>query len=222
MLKSGKRLLVEGENDRLFFEACCQIAKLQGIQVGPPIEIGATNNGKYNAISLLPGLIEQMEQQVVTHLALVLDADAPQTDGLGFVKTWEKVTSLLGEQGYIIPSRPNKPNAGACFKHKDGLPPIGLWIMPDNCSNGFLENFIKKSLAGTERNLLERAITAVEGVPEKRFKPHHTAKAEVATYMAWQKSPGQGMHGAVGGKLINFEKGLAQQYIAWLRTVFTR
>lgn len=41
MRKSGKRLLVEGENDRLFFDACCQFSKLQGIQVGPPIRLGS-------------------------------------------------------------------------------------------------------------------------------------------------------------------------------------
>jgi hypothetical protein len=220
MTRSSKRLLVEGENDRLFFEACCQIARLQSIQVGPPLDIGGAGNGKNNAISLLPKLIEQMEQQTVTHLGLVLDADAPQTDGLGFVKTWDKITGVLAAQGYIIPSRPNKPNAGLCFEHKDGLPPIGLWIMPDNCSNGFLENFIKTALAGTEKKLLERAVNTVDALPEKRFKPHHNEKAEIATYMAWQKSPGQGMHGAVGAKLLNFEKGLAKQYIDWLRSVF--
>lgn len=41
-------------------------------------------------------------------------------------------------------------------------------------------------------------------------------------YMAWQAVPGQGMHGAVGARLLNFDKGLGKQYIDWLRKVFLR
>jgi hypothetical protein len=223
MMKSSKRLLVEGENDQLFFEACCSYARLQDIQIDPPLQMGASKNGKNNAIALLPDLISQMEHQSVTHLALVVDADQPETDGLGFVKTWDKITQILAECGYIIPSCPSKPGEGICFAHNDGFPPIGLWIMPDNRSNGFLEDFIKKSLVGPEKNLFERAERTVKDLPEpKKFKAHHTSKAEVASYMAWQAVPGQGMHGAVGAKLLNFEKGLGKQYIDWLRKVFVR
>jgi hypothetical protein len=223
MTKSSKHLLVEGDCDRLFFEACCRHAKLQDIEVGPPITLGAASNGKGNAIALLPKLIDQMKLETVTHLALVVDADATQTNGLGFVKTWDKITEELAKKGYHIPQRPSKPNGGICFEHKDGYPPVGLWIMPDNCSNGFLEDFIKKSLAGVEKSLFQHATTTVCKLPEpKRFKSHHTNKAEVASYMAWQESPGQGLHGAVGGNLIEFKKGLAKQYIDWLRKVFTR
>jgi hypothetical protein len=41
-----------------------------------------------------------MEQEVVTHLGLVLDADDPQTDGLGFAKTWGKTTAVLAKEGH--------------------------------------------------------------------------------------------------------------------------
>ena len=223
MITSPKRLLVEGESDRLFFEACCRHAKLENIQIGPPLMMGAKASGKNNAVSLLPTLINQMKQETVTHLALVVDADAKETNGLGFIKTWDKITEELRKNDYDIPQRPIKPNGGICFEHKDGYPPVGLWIMPDNCSNGFVEDFIKMSLAGAETSLFERAKKTVSDLPEpKRFQPHHTNKAEVASYMAWQKSPGQGLHGAVGGNLIDFEKGVAKQYIDWLHKVFKR
>ncbi len=144
MIKSSKRLLVEGENDQLFFEACCRQARLQDIQIGPPLAMGVAINGedekkgKGNAIALLPKLIAQMEHQSVTHLGLVVDADQPETDGLGFVKTWDKITQILAGNGYIIPPRPSKPGEEICFEHKDGFPPIDLWIMPDNCGNDWL------------------------------------------------------------------------------------
>lgn len=222
MTKSPKRLLVEGENDRLFFEACCKIARLADIQVGPPQAMEGRANGKNNAISLLPKLLDQMETQTVTHLGLVVDADSPKTNGLGFVGTWDKVTAILQGQGYSIPTRPIKPGSGTLFQHSDGLPPVGLWIMPDNCSNGFLEDFIQKSLAGSEKDLFQRATSAVAALPEPRkFTPHHQSKAEVATWLTWQEIPGQGMHGVVGANLLNFEKGLAKQYLDWLKVVFS-
>ncbi len=220
MTSSSKHLLVEGENDRLFFALCCErVAKLSKIQVGPPSSYGA-RDGKNNAISLLPALLAQMQDGAITHLALVLDADAPKTDGLGFAKTWEVVTRLLNSAGYTIPDRPNKANAGLIFEHQDGLPAVGLWIMPNNCDNGFLEDFIKKALLGTEKPLLEHAVSTVAELAKPKFKAHHLSKAEVATYMAWQTTPGQGMHGTVGGQLLNFKTGLGKQFIDWLQKVY--
>lgn len=218
---SKKHLLVEGDNDRLFFELCCERnARLSNIQVGPPSSYGSTD-GKNNAIDLLPTLLAQMNDGAVTHLALVLDADAPKTDGLGFAKTWDVVTGHLYTAGYKQQTRPIKATAGLIFEHSDGLPDVGLWIMPNNFDNGFLEDFIKKSLLGTEKSLFHLAARAVDELPmPKKFKAHHLSKAEVATYMAWQANPGQGMHGTIGGKLLDFNKGLGKQFIDWLNKVY--
>lgn len=221
MTRSTKHLIVEGENDRLFFALCCErIAKLNNIQVGPPSSYG-TKDGKNNAIGLLPSLLAQMNDGAVTHLALVLDADAPKTDGLGFVKTWEFVTEILRNAGYTMQERPIKANAGLIFVHDDGLPDVGLWIMPNNFDNGFLEDFIKKSLQGAEKSLFDLAAKAVDKLPEPRkFKAHHLSKAQIATYMAWQEAPGQGMHGAIGANLLQFDKGVSKDFIVWLKQVF--
>ena len=221
-----KKLLVEGEQDRLFTEACCELVGLKGkIQIGPPSWLAnggsRAGNGKNNAIKLLPDLIGQTNDGSVTHLGLVIDADFLATHGLGFEKTWDTVTALLEENGYQIPPKPSAASAGFRLPHKDGLADFGLWIMPDNFSDGMLEDFIKGSVMQSEQGLLDHACQTVAALPTTKFKPNHQSKAEVASWMAWQESPGQGLNGAVGGRLLDFKSGLAQQYVAWLKEVFS-
>jgi hypothetical protein len=50
----NKYLLVEGLADRDFFSACCRQVGLGKVQVKPPIDLGAKQGGKGNAISVLP------------------------------------------------------------------------------------------------------------------------------------------------------------------------
>lgn len=221
-----KKLLVEGEHDRLFAEACCErIGLKHEIQIGPPSQltgnIARTGNGKGNAIKLLPDLIEQLNDGSVTRLGLVLDADFLETDGLGFGKTWRQVTDLLIQYGYQIPPPPQTTGCGFCFPHVDGLADFGLWIMPNNFADGMLEDFVKASVTEAEQPLLQHACATVAALPDPKFKPNRKSKAEVASWMAWQASPGQGINGAVGAGLLNFDHGMARQYIEWLSKVFT-
>ncbi|MBI3230180.1 MAG: hypothetical protein HYZ45_08420 [Burkholderiales bacterium] len=224
---SKKLLLVEGENDRLFYQICCdRFAKLRDIEVGPPSRYmhwkdGEKPDGKNNAIDLFLTEVSRLAQDVGrSHLALVVDADSPATDGLGFRKTWEKITPTLEKAGYTIPPYPNKSNSGTIFQHNDGLPAIGLWVMPDNFNKGFLEDFVKKTLKAEEKSLFSHAATTVSALQNPKFKQHHLSKAEVATYMAWQETPGQGLHGALGAKLLQFDKGVGNNFIVWLQQCF--
>lgn len=226
MRKYPKMLLVEGENDKSFFTACCRKIGLENtIWVGPPNSFGDFSAGKDNAIKLLSVLIElatrDESNERIESIGLVVDADSPAAGGLGFAKTWERISDILRGHMYVIPDGIDKSGKGFCFQHPDGLPRIGLWIMPDNLSQGILEDFVKKSVIGTEKSLLQHAEQAVAGLNSPKFKPHHLSKAELATWLAWQAMPGQGMQGAVGGQLLDFKKGLAKQYIDWLKKVFS-
>lgn len=226
MKKYPKMLLVEGENDKSFFTACCRKIGLEDkIWVGPPNSLSDLAAGKGNAIKLLSVLIELASRddsaERIESIGLVVDADTPAGGGLGFAKTWQQISEILGRHNYVMPDSREGAGKGFCFEHADGLPRIGLWVMPDNLSQGILEDFVKKSVVGTEKSLLQHAEQVVAGLKAPKFKPHHLSKAELATWLAWQAVPGQGMHGAVGGQLLDFKKGLAKQYIDWLMRVFS-
>ena len=219
MAKQTKKLLVEGEADTSFFEACLREAGIVDVWVGPPKDFGGKEYGKGNALNILPELIQGLADESSKRLALIVDADFPETD-LGFLKTWSKITKILRDYGYSVQDNPPKSTAGIVFRHTDGLPDFGLWIMPDNTRDGLLEDFIKDSAANAEQPLLGHAIKTVKDLPTKKFKEIHNSKAEIATWMAWQAMPGQGLQGAVGGKLLDFEKGQAKQFIDWLKKIY--
>jgi len=221
MAKQEMKLLVEGEADRDFFKACLREAGIvEQVWVGPPIDFSDKKYGKGNALHILPKLIEGLADGSSKRLAIIVDADYPETD-FGFLKTWKKIALILRNSGYNLPDNPPKTPAGFIFTHTDGLPDFGLWIMPNNTKDGMLEDFIKASIVCTEKPLLAHAQTTVNSLPNRKFKDIHLSKAEIATWMAWQTIPGQSIAGAVGGKLLDFQTGQAKQFLDWLKKVYT-
>ncbi|MEI7866495.1 MAG: DUF3226 domain-containing protein [Candidatus Methylumidiphilus sp.] len=221
MAHQEKKLLVEGETDRSFFQACLREAGIiDEVGVCPPTDYKALGSGKGNALHILPMLITNLADGTLSRLALIVDADFTETYS-GFSETWRKITGILRESGYCIPENPPTSTNGFIFTHTDGLPDFGLWIMPNNTKDGMLEDFIKASIVCTEKPLLAHALTTVNSLPNRKFKDIHLSKAEIATWMAWQTIPGQSIAGAVGGKLLDFQTGQAKQFLDWLKKVYT-
>ena len=111
---------------------------------------------------------------------------------------------------------------GLVFENSDGLADLGLWIMPNNRDEGMLEDFIKTCVSTTEQPLFNHAVQVVQAVPNKKFKDHHYSKAEVATWLAWQKPPGHGLYWSVKDKLLDTNHALFQEMQQWLKNIFTQ
>lgn len=222
MAVSSKKLLVEGEADKDFFRACCQHLKLS-VDVEPPTQFEAGGKGKDNALSILPGLIDNMADGLITRLGLVIDADFKATEK-GFDEALIRVKNILESKDYDIKTPGRQPSSGFVFKHHDGLPDFGLWIMPDNRNDGLIEDFIKQSIATSDKELFKRAAKTVADLPKPtKFRTIHTSKAEVATWMAWQEMPGQKLAATVGKEgrhLIDLNTGLPKLFLDWLRRVY--
>ena len=92
--------------------------------------------------------------------------------------------------------------------------------MPDNSSDGLLEDLIKGAIIEDEHVLFNTAEHCVQSLKTPKFKVIHRSKAEVATWMAWQKTPGQPLVGAVGGNLLDFQSGTGKFFIDWLKRVY--
>lgn len=214
-----KQLLVEGEADELFFKLCLQRAQLANqVAVGPPRTYGAKKDGKGNAISLLPKMIKQLDDGSLERVAIVVDADKESSGGLGYQQTFQKVKEAVHEYGFTNPYR--VAECGFLFKHNNGLPELGLWIMPDNHSDGLLEDFVIKLAQHKDQDLLEEARAAVAKIKTQKFKPHHRSKAEAATWLAWQEIPCLGLHGALSNNLIDWSRPPAKPFEEWLKAVF--
>ena len=53
-----------------------------------------------------------------------------------------------------------------------------------------------------------------------KFKEIHRSKAEVATWLAWQKKPGHGPYSALEDSCIDSNSAQFTQLASWLRQVF--
>ena len=205
---SEKMLLVEGIADQSFFESIFHDIgyKNKEISVGPPREYGAAGNGKGNAIKIFEDLLDGIRDARIKRLGLVTDADFSKTSGLGFLATYQRIAAPLIAHNYIVPSTPEKVgSSGFVFKHQYDLPDIGVWIMPSNQSDGYIEDFCLQSAVKSESQLLTKARQAVSQLSSPKFPTHFNSKAEAATWLAWQAVPGQGLTGLIGNSLLDKE-----------------
>jgi hypothetical protein len=218
MAMADRKLLVEGEADRSFFEEVCKTLGLHtNVTVAPPKDIGGSHNTKEGVFNLLPDLLNQLDDAQITRLAVVVDADSAVNGG-GYKRTIDRVTEIVASYGFTLAS---SPVGGVLFQHDDGLADFGLWVMPNNCNDGMLEDWIKSCVHPDENNLFAHAETVVDTLPQPKFKPIHISKAEVATWLAWQKQPGHGLYRAVEDQLIDTESALFKELCVWLTHIYS-
>lgn len=211
-------LLVEGYADRDFFEQVCKLLGLNPtLQVATSKDFQGIRNTKEDIFKLLPNLFKQVEAGVIERLAVIVDADKVE-HGSGYEKTFIKVKEIAERYGFTLVEQQVN---GFCFCNNAGLADFGLWIMPNNLDEGMLEHFIKQCVRADEQALFDYAVQTLDMLPKpKKFKPHHDTKAEVATWLAWQKLPGQGLYGAIKDDLINTNHPLFKQLANWLNQIF--
>lgn len=206
-------LIVEGITDKEFFSLLLKSIDLGNVEVvvNTPQDLMAAKDGKNSAIGTLINLIPQLNDGSITNLALIVDADYAQDDW-GFEKTKNKVIREVKKHGFI-----DEPKDG-CFSHPDGLNPVGLWVMPNNKSDGMFEDWLKGAVIHSERPLLDKAVSVISALTPKKFKDIHRSKAEIGTWSSWQKIPDYGPKIAIKESLIDINySGL----IDWLKRVYS-
>ncbi|MEN9485076.1 MAG: hypothetical protein RJB37_2956 [Pseudomonadota bacterium] len=211
-------LLVEGESDQAFFMGLCSALGLATtVKVAPPRALQpAAYNTKQGVFNYLPTLLKQLNDGGLVRLGVVVDADSPPNGG--FPRTQALATQTLTGFGYTLKAA--QP-AGLVYAHHDGLADVGVWVMPDNQAPGMLEDWARQCLHPQEHALFAHACSAVQALPEPpKFSPLQRSKAEVATWLAWQKRPGHGLDSAVREGLLDTGSHGYLQLVAWLNQIF--
>jgi len=99
--------------------------------------------------------------------------------------------------------------------------------MPNNQLPGMLEDFLQ-FLLPTDDSLWKRAETSVREIPEDdlpfdltgKDKTPWLKKAQIHTWLAWQKEPGRPLGQAITKSYLNSKAPLAQKLVDWLRKLF--
>ena len=225
-MNSQRILLVEGESDRDFCqELVCNLRLNVTINPKTPRDVceSVYSNGvdvlRTNA---LPKLLSRLATQQITHLGIIIDADT-SAQGYGFNKRREQFTNLFVQHGYIIPE--TSCSIGELFLHsKQGIPPVGLRIMPNHQQDGMLEDLLINNLNGEQQKaLLAKANKTIEELGNLcLFKNTQFTKAQLATILAWQRKPGLSISKAYKAGIFDLNGNDLIQLIRWLKVVFNQ
>ncbi len=215
-------LLVEGMDDaHVFYHLVTRhnipCSMLTGFRRPPALEssleVSITIKPKQGLGELLEAIEGELVGSEIRRLGVVVDADE------GADRRWRRLREILLKAGYG--QIPNRPGEGGTLVTERDKPTLGIWIMPDNCLPGKLENFIE-FLIPEEDGLWSRAQDAVNQIPpeQRRFQEAARVKAQVHTWLAWQAEPGTPLGLAITRRYLDADAPHAKRLLAWLRQLF--
>lgn len=151
------------------------------------------------------------------NIGVVMDAD------VNIQGRYDAFRSILEATGKYDFSQISLSETGTLIKPLDeNYPVFGLWLMPDNRSNGMLEDFVM-TLADDKDVLMsesDAALCSLEQRSLNRYTPVHRSKAKIHTYLAWQEEPGKPMGQAITAKVLHAESESAKVFVEWVKRLF--
>jgi hypothetical protein len=200
-------LLVEGNDDEHVVKHICGTRSLG--QIDKIRDCG----GKSPLLDLIP---LQVKESDVFAVGILLDAD---TDLLA---SWQAVTVRLTSAGYSgIPAAPD-PNGTVIAAHgAKMLPRVGIWLMPNNCVAGILEDFLR-FLVPLNDPLFGHVVQSIDTIlpGHCRFTDLKKPKARIHTWLAWQAEPGKPFGQAITARYLDHDLPAADVFAQWLHRTF--
>lgn len=214
----AQQLIVEG-NDAIPLARLCQIRKLP-----PPLgyenkekfkdKFVAVAGGYHKALAALEIAIQQSD---LTNIGIIVDAD-----DAGASARWQAIRGVLaGKYASEVLDQADK-QLGAKVVIEDKLPRVGVWIMPDNFSNGYLETFLAK-LIPTEDALwahTQLQIADLFTLPFCELTPSKADKAQLHTWLAWKSDPGKPFGQAIDAGYFDSKSLVVQPFLDWFKSTF--
>jgi hypothetical protein len=219
-------LFVEGDSDRDFFTKFLQsfvqglkvdiVAPIDTKNIDPPNPKHSNRNGANNAIIRFCDVAKNARNSH-SRLGLILDADADGVEKR--IQDVQDEIKLKPNHGYSdflkIPGC-----SGFRANHTDNLPALGLWVMPNNKETGIFEKWIYDILHPDHEELFQHAKNAVKTLPLPRlFDDDYSPKAELYTWLAWQKKPSLRLEN-IDKPHLNHSCAHFQDFALWMATIF--
>jgi hypothetical protein len=218
------QLLVEGNDDQFViynllkkYNISCEVSPAR--VTGTNTILIAKRNNKQDLLDSLD-IHKAFADSEMERLGIVLDADRLQTEW-GLDKTWKKLRDKFENQGIgHLPEKPISEGTVTEVVLADRIITVGIWIMPDNVRDGILEDFMTYLVPAN--NLWEHAQNVARNVMSDyhSFAEKDLRKAEIHTWLAWQRTPGAPMGHAIEYGFFNHNVTQAQGLIAWVQRLF--
>lgn len=222
--RHGRVLLVEGSSDKWVAIHIWLKSRKAG-ESGIPFAVhvgdeGVTEDGRVTegVDALLESISIWAKQTRLTALGIVVDADGDAD------KRWTDVALRLQKAGVgSVPDRLQP--GGAIISSEDRRPRIGVWIMPDNGSEGELEDFVSEMIPGQDPiwPLADRYVEGLfanRSIPIEYLPPHKKrTKAKVHTWLATRSEP-RPLGRAIEAGDLKVSGPHQNSFIAWLRDLY--
>lgn len=207
-MANGKILLVEGPDDEYVLKHIC------GNRGIPRLDEVKPHGGADTLLESIPVRLKASEDGDI--VGVVIDAD---TD----VKArWRSLRRRLINAGYQnVPADPAPDGTILDPPAQMLLPRVGIWIMPDNQTNGILEDFLQ-FLVPQGDSLFHHVQSSVATIPvaDRRFSPLAEPKAIIHTWLAWQEEPGKPLGTAITARFLDPNVPQVDVLVAWLNRLF--
>jgi len=205
---SDYRLLVEGSSDQ---HAIIHLMKRHDYKW----EDGSTQRPYVQSYDGLPNLPRAITAaKAKSRLGIVVDADESPA------ARWQELTRWLAPIVQRVPSEPAKEGLVL-----EGVVPdtwVGVWMMPDNCVRGALEDLVQELLPPDDpcwALAQEQARTAM-GRYGRNCSFGFALKSQLHTWLAWQEEPGMSFGQALNTKLLKHDTERACQFKEWFLKLF--
>lgn len=212
-----QKLLIEGKDDLYTIAELVKKRKLPIIKgtETPKYRIRdffEVAEGKTSLIDMIPVIINIPD---LTNFGIIIDADEDKPQDI--LRSIGKKLEQAGYQNF-----PQKTsNKGLIFEQVN-MPKIGVWIMPDNINEGYLEYFLA-DMTNKKDAIFELASETTQKLIEQErnnFSELHKPKADIHTYLAWQKKPGLPFGTAISNNTFNVKSPLANLFVDWFQEIF--
>ena len=202
-------LVVEGRSDEHAIYHLCRRAN-PGLLESDNFHDGKSFQGVLNTIR---GFVNQ---EAIGAVGFVVDADDAPIDH------WQQVVDRIAAANDEI-RLPQSPDPNGTVIPEDpaiGSPRIGIWVMPDNVSNGELEDFVRQMIPAGDP-VWPSAVDYIDGIPAdaRKFDDDHIVKNQVHAWLAARKYPGL-MGLAIREGDLNTRGQSAQTFLRWLARLF--
>jgi hypothetical protein len=203
-----KILLVEGPDDEHVLKHIC------GNRGIPRLDEVKPHGGVDTLLESIPVQLKAGEDGDI--VGVVIDAD---TD----VKArWQSLRDRLINVGYHnVPADPASDGTILDPPKQTLLPQVGIWIMPDNQTNGILEDFLRFLVPQGDK-LFSHVQSSVATIPsaDPRFSPLAEPKAIIHTWLAWQEEPGKPLGTAITARFLDPNVPQVDVLVSWLNRLF--
>ncbi|MEO6759357.1 MAG: DUF3226 domain-containing protein [Saprospiraceae bacterium] len=214
----AQRLIVEG-NDAIVLAVLCQKWGLLP-PVGYESEIKfknefVKNSGGYTKALFI--LEQSLADSNLTNIGIIVDAN-----DAGPLARWQAIRGILAKKYTEASLLQADQMQGAKIVLEEKMATVGVWIMPDNVRNGYLEHFLA-DLVPEKDALWAHSVEVIDNLQKQSFCEltlPKMGKATLHTWLAWKKEPGKPFGQALESRYFDANAPSVEPYLAWFSTTF--